>query len=90
VLDGKRVPKLNGAVKISGANVGKALFAGRKYDITNGVLDFDMKLSTVGRSQHDMVSALAGQGRLAVRDGIVTGFDLQAVNAISCRYSKVR
>ena len=80
VLDGKRVPKLNGAVKISGANVGKALFAGRKYDITNGVLDFDMKLSTVGRSQHDMVSALAGQGRLAVRDGIVTGFDLQAVN----------
>ena len=80
VLDGKRVPKLNGTVKIAGANVGKALFAGRKYDITNGVLDFDMKLSTVGRNQHDMVSALAGQGRLAVRDGIATGFDLQAVN----------
>jgi len=80
VLDAKRLPKLDGKVKIAGANVGKALFAGRKYDITNGVLDFDMKLAATGKSQHDMVSALAGQGRLAVRDGIITGFDLQAVN----------
>jgi uncharacterized protein involved in outer membrane biogenesis len=80
VLDAKRVPKLDGKVKIAGANVGKALFAGRQYDITNGVLDFDMKIAATGKSQHDMVSALDGQGRLAVRDGIITGFDLQAVN----------
>jgi uncharacterized protein involved in outer membrane biogenesis len=80
VLDAKKVPKLDGKVKVTGANVGKALFAGRQFDITNGILDFDMSVATRGQSQHDMVAALAGQGKLAVRDGIITGFDLKAVN----------
>jgi uncharacterized protein involved in outer membrane biogenesis len=80
VLDGKQVPKLDGTVKIVRANVGKALFEAASFDIADGTLDFDMKLAAVGRSQHDLVSSLAGQGRLAVRDGTVKGFDLQAVS----------
>ncbi len=80
VLDGKRVPKLDGTVKIVRANVGKALFEAASFDIADGTLDFDMKLAAVGRSQHDLVSSLGGQGRLAVRDGAVKGFDLQAVS----------
>ena len=80
LLDGRRVPKLYGTVKITEANVGKGLFANRKVGMINGVLDLDMKLATVGRSQHDMVSTLAGQGRFAAREGMVLGFDLQAVS----------
>ena len=80
VLDGKRVPRLDGTVKITRANVGKALFEAANFDIAGGIMDFDMKLAAVGRSQHEMVSALAGQGRFAVRNGTIKGFDLQAVS----------
>jgi uncharacterized protein involved in outer membrane biogenesis len=80
VLDAKKTPRVDGTIKIAKANVGKALFQGRKYDITNGVLDFDMKLAATGRSQHDMISSLSGAGRFAVRNGAVTGFDLKQIS----------
>lgn len=79
-LDGKAVPALDGSVKVAKANVGKALFQTANFDIAGGVLDFDAAVKARGASEFALVSALNGAGKLAVRDGTVKGFDLDAVS----------
>jgi uncharacterized protein involved in outer membrane biogenesis len=62
---------------ITRANVGKALFQTAEFDIATGILSFGMDLSAQGRSQRDMIKALAGKGNIDVVDGVVKGFDLR-------------
>ena len=79
-LDGAAVPALDGKVRIERANVGEALFKAANFDIANGALSFDMAVAAKGRSEFELISALNGDGRMNVRNGAVTGFDLRAVS----------
>ena len=79
-LDARRIPELNGTVRVSKANIGKALFQAAAFDIVGGILDFEMTATAKGRSPRALISSLGGEGRITVRDGIAKGFDLTAVS----------
>ncbi|MBK18571.1 MAG: hypothetical protein CMM52_07025 [Rhodospirillaceae bacterium] len=79
-FNGRQTPKLSGRVRVSKANVGKALFQTGTFDIKGGITDIDVNVSTAGISQLAMVRALKGSGKLSSRDGFVTGFDLKAIS----------
>lgn len=81
ILDGGDEPLVTGTVKVTKANVGKALFDAADFDIARGKLDFDMQLAAHGRTPRAMIATLAGKGRIAVADGLVRGFDLSRVSA---------
>lgn len=76
-IDGRGVPVATTSLTITKANVGKALFQAAEFDIATGILSFAMDLSARGASQHDMVKALSGNGKIDVVDGVVKGFDLR-------------
>ena len=79
-LDANGPPRLDGTVKVTKAKVGKALFQAAQFDILGGDLDFDMAVKAAGRSPRAMAAALGGSGRIAVRNGVVQGFDLRALS----------
>ena len=79
-LDARRIPVLSGTVRVSKANVGKALFQAAAFDIAGGILDFEMTATAKGRSPRALISSLGGEGRITVRDGVAKGFDLTAVS----------
>lgn len=79
-LDATGEPRLDGMVKVDKANVGKALFEAAQFDILGGVMDFEMTVKASGRSQRAMVAGLNGNGRIAVRNGVVQGFNLRGVS----------
>lgn len=74
------VPALTGQVKIAGADVGAVKPGAGGIAVTQGRLDADARFATQGQSPHEMASRLAGDGRVLVKDGVITGFDLPAVN----------
>lgn len=76
-VDGRGVPVATTSMTITRANVGKALFQAAEFDIATGILSFGLDLSAQGRSQRDMIKALAGKGNIDVVDGVVKGFDLR-------------
>lgn len=80
-LDATAIPRLEATLKIARANLQKALNETAGLDMATGTLDFDLALTGAGRSAFDLVAALGGNGRLAVRDGVVKGIDLPAVSA---------
>jgi uncharacterized protein involved in outer membrane biogenesis len=69
-----------GRFTIVGADIKEAKLGAGGIQVTQGRLDADAKWTGAGRSPFDLVSTLNGDGRLAVRDGLITGFDLPAVN----------
>ncbi|MHA1107813.1 MAG: AsmA family protein, partial [Alphaproteobacteria bacterium] len=79
-LDAKGRPALDGRVKVDKANIGKALFEAGQFDIMGGVMDFDMAVKMSGNNERAMIAGLSGQGSMAVRNGVVQGFDLRAVS----------
>ncbi|MGQ9369669.1 AsmA family protein [Azospirillum sp. ST 5-10] len=52
---------------------------GGAIGLGGGTLDLDVALKTTGRDGEAMLRALSGEGRLAVRDGVLRGFDLGAL-----------
>ena len=79
-LNAQATPTLTATVNVAKANVARALFEAASLDLAAGVLDFDANLKGQGTSEYALVSSLAGNGKLAVRDGTIKGFDLEAVN----------
>ncbi|MFZ0695288.1 MAG: AsmA-like C-terminal region-containing protein, partial [Alphaproteobacteria bacterium] len=79
-LDAGATPKLSGDVTISKADIHEALFSAGNIDIASGKLDFGMKTAGTGASPFDLVSSLAGNGTMQVTDGVVQGFDLNAIS----------
>jgi hypothetical protein len=43
-------------------------------------MDADARFAAAGRSSAEMASRLSGEGKLAVKNGVLAGFDLPAVN----------
>ena len=79
-LDGGGQPQISGILAVAGADVSRAHLGSGAVQITQGRLDADTRFGAAGRSMADMVAKLTGEGRFAVRNGVLTGFDLPAVN----------
>lgn len=79
-LAGGAMPGLSGQVSVAGADIGAVRPRAGDFAVTQGRFDAEARFATQGRSSFDMASRLGGDGRLLVKDGIVTGFDLPAVN----------
>ncbi len=79
-LDARATPALTAAIAVAKANVAKALFQAARLDLAAGTLDLDAKFAGQGTSEYALVSSLAGNGKLSVKDGTIKGFDLAAVN----------
>ncbi|MEE8559118.1 MAG: AsmA family protein [Alphaproteobacteria bacterium] len=67
-------------LEVAGANLRKALFNAADVDGLDGTVNLTMELASAGRSDFDMVSALTGKAALDVKDGVIKGFNLSAVN----------
>jgi hypothetical protein len=79
-LDGRAAPRIKGEVTVSKANVSKALFKAKVYDLQGGITDFNLKVAGNGESPRRLLASLNGDGRLSSRNGSIKGFDLKAVN----------
>ena len=79
-FDARRTPSLDGTVSVKNANVGKALFQAKQFDIQGGITDLAIKIGGSGRSPDAMIRSLNGSGSVSSLDGIVKGFDLKAVS----------
>lgn len=65
---------------LSNVSMRDALIGAAGLDVADGLLAADLDLTSKGRSMFELVSRLGGNGRLEVRDGVVRGFDLDAVS----------
>lgn len=79
-LDTADPPRLDLSLSVAGADVRAAALAAAGIGRAGGVLDWETRLSTAGRSEYEMVSALEGEGRVSITGGAVEGFDLPAVS----------
>ncbi|MBC7951965.1 MAG: AsmA family protein [Rhodospirillaceae bacterium] len=79
-LSSGATPALSGQISVLGADVGAAKPGAGGINVTKGRLDAETRFTTSGRSSQDMAARLNGDGKLLVRDGIIEGFDLPAVN----------
>ncbi|MDA8232561.1 MAG: AsmA family protein [Magnetospirillum sp.] len=79
-LAGGALPQLSGSLSIAGANLSQAKLGSGSIQLTQGTMDTDARFSATGRSSAEMASHLGGDGRFSVKDGVVSGFDLPAVN----------
>jgi uncharacterized protein involved in outer membrane biogenesis len=69
-----------GQFAIAGAELKDVRLGVGGLQVSRGRLDADAHWSASGRSPFDLVSTLAGDGKLSVADGLLNGFDLPAVN----------
>lgn len=79
-LSAGATPALSGHFTILGADLGAARLGGGGMTVTQGRLDAEARFTTTGRSSQDMAGRLDGDGKLLVRNGVLDGFDLPAVN----------
>ena len=70
----------NASIEITRVDVRKALGDLAGIDAVEGRANLTMSLSSAGRSGFDLVSALAGKGKIDVADGAVKGIDLGRIN----------
>lgn len=74
-------PTLTVEMDISGADLAKGPMAlGGGLTVTRGVLTSRVRFAASGRSSQEMATRLNGDASLTVRDGVVDGFDLPAVD----------
>lgn len=78
-MDGRKTPDLRATIKVADARVDNAFFAGDAFDVEAGNLTHDLAITSRGNSQYDLIRGLNGNGSLTVTDGVVRGFDLQAL-----------
>ncbi|WP_374448581.1 AsmA family protein, partial [Stella sp.] len=78
-LVARGVPSARLEVKAQNVNLGQAIETGRTIRLVGGRMQANLAVETTGRSQWELVSALAGRGDLDVRDGVLRGLNLSKV-----------
>nr|WP_211105210.1 AsmA family protein [Azospirillum brasilense] len=76
---GNQTPTAEATITLSKAKLAEAVgggLGGGALEIAGGVLDAEANLTTSGAGGDAMLKALAGQGRISARDGLLRGFDL--------------
>ncbi|NUB09787.1 AsmA family protein, partial [Azospirillum sp. Vi22] len=79
---GNQTPTAEATITLSKAKLAEAVgggLGGGALEIAGGVLDAEANLTTSGAGGDAMLKALAGQGRISARDGLLRGFDLGAL-----------
>jgi uncharacterized protein involved in outer membrane biogenesis len=79
-LSGTATPALALHLRVQGADLGAARLSAAGMSVTQGRLDAEARFATSGRSSQDMAARLDGDAALTVRDGVLDGFDLPAIN----------
>ncbi|OAN44608.1 AsmA family protein [Magnetospirillum moscoviense] len=79
-LSGATQPNLTGQWSLNGANAGAIGLGVGDVKVTDGRVDAQARFTTWGRTTQDMAGRLAGDGRMTVTDGIVSGVDLPAIH----------
>lgn len=72
---------LTGTASLKGAEIGTLGLGAGGLKAIRGRFDAHTRLSAVGRSPADLIASLSGDGRFEVKDGVVEGFDLAAMDA---------
>ena len=70
----------NVSIEVTGADIHRLLGDLAGIDAAEGRANVTMSLTAAGRSSFDMVSALAGKGRVEVTNGAVKGINLGRLN----------
>lgn len=73
-------PTIKANVTLRDADLKQGLADAAGIGRIEGRADLDLALTANGRSPLDLISSLAGQGKLAARDGTVYGIDLPAAS----------
>lgn len=66
-------------LSVRGVKVEPLMKATADFDTLSGTLNSEAALSSQGRSQRDLVGALAGKGQFALTEGVLKGIDLTQV-----------
>ena len=80
-LNGRQ--KLSGGARVAlrGGDAGAALGGEGDYTLAGGLFDAEVSLDSTGISPYELVSNLAGRGRITLAGGRFRGFDLDEVNS---------
>jgi AsmA protein len=80
VLDGSaQVPAVEARLTLAGVQAEPILKAAAEFERLTGTFGTETQVTTRGRSQKEMVSALSGQGKAAFADGAIKGINLAAM-----------
>jgi hypothetical protein len=71
-------PVLSGALGLTGATLSAPLF-GLPFDLASGRIEAQGRFSASGHAPAALLATLSGDGRIALRDGVVAGVALGAV-----------
>lgn len=74
------MPSAEIALNLAGADLKPLLIDAAGVDAVSGRLDLTGRFHASGRSAFELISDLAGNATIAVRDGLVRGFDLGRLN----------
>ncbi len=77
-LADRPTPEVAAKLSVRDADVRAVAATAGQTDTVSGILSSDADLRARGVSEYDLVSTLAGQGSVDIRDGTVQGFDLRA------------
>lgn len=80
---------LAGRLHLAGADAGRAGLEGAGLAVTRGQLDAEAQWTARGQSPQSLAESLAGNGRLLVKDGLISGFDLAAINRRSAAIENI-
>jgi len=79
-IDGSgQIPAVDARITLAGVQAEPILKAAADLDRLTGTFGTETQVSTRGRSQKEMISALQGQGRSAFTDGAIKGVNLAAM-----------
>ncbi|WP_142848116.1 AsmA family protein [Telmatospirillum sp. J64-1] len=73
-------PVFEAGLVVADARVAHAALGTQQLEVTDGLLDADLRLGGAGGSMAELVASLSGQGNVNVRNGVVSGFDLGGVS----------
>ena len=79
-LQEAEIPSANLSLRVSGGDLQQAIADTVGVDAVAGRVDIEGSVSTRGRSERELVSALNGSGSFAASDGTVTGIDLKSLS----------
>lgn len=79
VVEGGDVPAARISMALDKAGLSEPFPEPGEFAVSGRELDLTLELEARGRSEADMVRSLSGTGELAVRNGLVSGFDLSGI-----------
>jgi AsmA protein len=80
MLDGSgQVPGVEAGFKLAGLQAEPALKDAMNFDSVTGTGQFDVAVTSRGKSQRELVGALNGKGDVRFANGVIKGIDLAAI-----------